>query len=71
MFFSKIRRPQWDIPVLLNLGFGKIYVEGDLSEVISDEISKVRYAPYHPLIRRVRVYARHLLGHSIRSPEYL
>lgn len=41
LFFSKIRRPQWDIPVLMNLGFGKIFVDTDVSEKICDEGSKI------------------------------
>ncbi|AFQ42599.1 class I SAM-dependent methyltransferase [Desulfosporosinus meridiei] len=63
LFFSKIRRPQWDIPVLLSLGFGKIYVEGDLSEKISDEISKVRYRTIPPfMIRAEKTDVRYLYG---------
>lgn len=43
LFFSKIRRPQWDIPALLDIGFGKILVDADVSEKIFNEVSKVRF----------------------------
>lgn len=63
LFFSKIRRPQWDIPFLLNLGFGKIYVDADLSEQISDEISKIRYRTIPPfMIRAEKTDIKYLYG---------
>lgn len=63
LFFSKIRRPQWDIPVLLNLGFGRICVDGDLSAKISDEISKKRYRTIPPfMIRAEKTDTRYLYG---------
>ncbi|EHQ91111.1 class I SAM-dependent methyltransferase [Desulfosporosinus youngiae] len=69
LFFSKIRRPQWDVPVLFNLGFGKIYVEGDLSELISDEISKVRYRTMPPfMIRAEKTEVNYLYG--LKSQDF-
>lgn len=70
LFFSKIRRPQWDIPVLLDLGFGRIYVDGDLSEVISDEISKVRYRTIPPfMIRAEKTGSKYLYGLNNQAEE--
>jgi ubiquinone/menaquinone biosynthesis C-methylase UbiE len=63
LFFSKIRRPQWDIPVLLNIGFGKISVDADVSEKISNEVSKVRYRTIPPfMIRAEKTGTRYLYG---------
>lgn len=63
LFFSKIRRPQWDIPVLLNLGFGNILVEADVSGKISDEISKTRYRTVPPfMIRAEKTGTQYLYG---------
>lgn len=63
LFFSNIRRPQWDIPVLLNIGFGKIFIDADVTEKIRDEISKIRYRTIPPfIIRAEKTGARYLYG---------
>jgi ubiquinone/menaquinone biosynthesis C-methylase UbiE len=63
LFFSKIRRPQWDIPVLLNIGFGKIHIDADVSDKISSEVSKVRYRTIPPfMIRAEKTDTRYLYG---------
>lgn len=43
LFFSSRRRPQWDVPTLLDLGFGKIFIDDDITESAFDEIEKIRY----------------------------
>ncbi len=63
LFFSKIRRPQWDIPALLDIGFGKILVDADVSEKIQNEVSKVRYRTIPPfMIRAEKTDRKYLYG---------
>lgn len=63
LFFSKVRRPQWDIPVLMNMGFGKIFVDTDVTERIGDESSKInnRTTPLF-LIRVQKTNENYLYG---------
>ncbi|AKL96324.1 methyltransferase type 11 [Clostridium aceticum] len=63
LYFSKIRRPQWDIPQLLNIGFGKIMVDADVSEKIHNEVSKARYRTIPPfMIRAEKTDKKYLYG---------
>ncbi len=40
---SRKTRPQWDVEVLLSLGFGKIMIENDIGKRVWDEEEKVNY----------------------------
>jgi SAM-dependent methyltransferase len=63
LYLSRIRRPQWDIPVLLSLGFGRICVDSDLTNEICNEIIKVRYRTVPPfMIRAEKTETRYLYG---------
>jgi len=63
LFFSNVRRPQWDIPVLLNIGFGNILVDADVSEKIQSEVSMVRYRTMPPfMIRAEKTETKYLYG---------
>lgn len=63
LFFSNIRRPQWDIPALLNTGFGRIHVDADVSEKVYNEISKIRYRTINPfMIQAEKTNDRYLYG---------
>lgn len=53
LFFSNIRRPQWDVQVLLDIGFDKILVNTDVKEDVYDEITEVRYQSIPPFMIRV------------------
>lgn len=60
LFFSKIRRPQWDVPVLLNLGFGEIFVDADVSGKINEEKSSKTNPLF--LIRAQKMTGDYLYG---------
>jgi ubiquinone/menaquinone biosynthesis C-methylase UbiE len=61
LFCSSVRRPQWDIPVLLNLGFGRISIDADVGEKIHDEFSKIRYRTVPPFMIRAEKTDRRYL----------
>ena len=51
------------MPVLLSLGFGRIYVDSDLTSEFCDEIFKVRYRTVPPfMIRAEKTETRYLYG---------
>jgi hypothetical protein len=51
------------LSVLLNIGFGKIHVDADVSEKVYSEVSKIRYRTVAPfMIRAEKTNDRYLYG---------
>ncbi|MEW5954433.1 MAG: class I SAM-dependent methyltransferase [Bacillota bacterium] len=43
LYLSNRLRPQWDVGALMDCGFGKIFIEADISDRVWDERYKVMY----------------------------